>query len=222
MTVVTAVLAGAALGARHAIEIDHVAAVATLVDGDASPRDAAGVGASWGVGHAVPVVALSLAFLALGVRLPGPVVHTIEGLVGVVLVVLGVQLLRRTLGSAEHVVHSHSPTGAHTHRRLGGDLLGRPVLLDGDTALVGIIHGVAGSGALVVALAATAPTLPVGIAFLAGFAVLSTLSMATVSLVWGRSLRGGGARPLQAIAGVFGVAVGLALLAEVVIGTAVL
>lgn len=75
---------------------------------------------------------------------------------------------------------------------------------------------------LVVAVASTASTLPVALSFLAGFAVLSILTMAAVSLLWGQTLGTGVARPLQAAAGGSGIVVGVVLIAEVALGVGVL
>jgi hypothetical protein len=80
---------------------------------------------------------------------------------------------------------------------------------------VGAIHGLAGSGALVVALVATAPSVDNALAFLGGFSVCSVATMAAVSALWGRALDTRARRLLVTVAGVVGLGVGLALLAEV-------
>jgi hypothetical protein len=211
VSLVAAAVAGGALGARHALETDHLAAIVTLVDGDASRPGL--VGASWGVGHTLPIAALGLTFLLLGVRLPSSVTALFEGVVGLVLVYLGVRMLAGVLGYREH---DHGTHPLHGHLQVGDlSLGGGHVHLPGDSFLVGALHGVAGSGALVVALVAAAPDLPTGVAFLAAFGVGSVLTMAAASAVWGRTLGAGARRTLRALAGVVGVAVGCLLLAEV-------
>lgn len=222
MSLVAAAAAGATLGVRHALETDHLAAVATLVDPEADGTPGL-VGASWGVGHALPIVALSVAFLALDLRVPGAVVHAVEAVVGLLLVALGARMLHRTVGGDVGLVgHAHPPAGSHRHLRLGGPLFGRHPHLHGNSALVGIVHGVAGSGVLVVALASTASSPSTALGFLAGFVLLSVLTMAGATALWGRSLGAGRARPLQAVAGGVGVVVGIALLAEVCLAVGLL
>ena len=211
MTLLGALVAGAAVGARHAFEADHVAAVATLVD-DGTDRRAL-VGVSWGVGHSLPVVALGLALVLAGVRLPETAVRLVEALVGLVLVGLGGRTLWRLRRSGHR--HDDRPSD-HGHIRLGTLSLGttHSHRLNGDSLAVGALHGVAGSGALVVLLVSTAPTVDTALAFLAGFAALSVLAMGAVSVAWGTAVRSGVGQYLEAAAGLASVLVGLALLAE--------
>jgi hypothetical protein len=262
MSLVAALVAGGLLGARHAVETDHVAAVAALVDRD--DRRPGFVGASWGVGHSLPVAAVGLAFLLLGIRLPDLLFTAVEAVVGVLLVALGGRLLAGEVVRLRHshgddgtdhdhlgvgsvlvgLTHSHRSTRspAHSHGKHGHDHPhesghGHPWLagdragdgwgddeqggdpawpsLDRGGFAVGAVHGLAGSGALVVALVAAAPSVESAAAFLGGFSTLSVATMAVVSAVWGRALDTRGRRLLVAVAGVAGVVVGVALLAEV-------
>ena len=271
MSLVTALIAGGLLGVRHAVETDHVAAVAALVDRE---DDHPGlVGASWGVGHSIPVAAVGLAFLLLGIQFPEIVFVAVEAVVGLLLVALGARLLVGEVVRLRHshddaddhdhlgvgsvlvgLTHSHRSTHAHEHAHGEGDdghehahahthshehgdedddhthpwLLGQvgddghthdhdqpSASLDRGGFAVGAVHGLAGSGALVVALVATAPSLDSALAFLGGFSALSVATMAVVSAVWGRALDTRGRRLLSVVAGVVGVVVGVALLAEV-------
>lgn len=211
MSLLAALVAGGVVGVRHALETDHLAAVATLVEGETNDGY---VGASWGIGHSVPIVALGLLFVALGVRLPTAVTWLFEAVVGAVLVALGVRMLAGVLGVATVERHDHGG-GAHAHLQLGTRSLGDGhVHLDGDSFAVGLVHGVAGSGALVVGLVATVPTVDAALAFLVAFALLSTLTMGTVSLVWGRALETGLTDHLKAAAALAGIGAGLFLLGQ--------
>ncbi len=214
MSLVAAAAAGGAFGVRHALETDHLAAIAALVDGERSP---ALTGASWGLGHTLPIAALGLLFLVLGLRLPETVTLAVEGAVAVVLVALGVRMLLRTTDVIGVEAHSHDGTGRshHHHLRLGTLSLGRHLHLDGDSAAVGVLHGVAGSGALIVAMVAGYASTTGALAFLAAFGVGSTLTMAGVSLAWGRSQGAGFENALRVVGGLVGVVVGALLLAEV-------
>jgi hypothetical protein len=214
MSLVAAAVAGGALGARHALEADHLAAIATLVDGGSEGADGRSrpglVGASWGVGHTLPITVLGFALLLVGVRLPESVVGLFEAAVGVALLYLGGRML---VGLREH---AHGTHPLHNHLDVGRLSLGGTHLhVHGDSALVGALHGVAGSGALVVALVSTAPDLPTAASFLTAFGVCSILTMAAASTLWGRTLGTGAERVLRGVAGALGVAVGVLLLAEV-------
>ncbi|GAB3325146.1 high-affinity nickel-transporter protein [Haloplanus salinarum] len=240
MSLVAAAVAGGAMGARHALETDHLAAVATLVDGgegDAvgdgeeprssengeEPRSSenglgapasspALVGASWGIGHTVPITALGATLLAFGVRLPASVTGLFEAVVGVVLCYLGGRMLAGVIGRREH---AHGTHPLHGHFDVGTlSLGGGHVHVHGDSALVGALHGVAGSGALVIALVSTTPDLPTAASFLGAFGLASVLTMAAVAAVWGRTLDTGMERALRAFAGALGVVVGLLLVVE--------
>lgn len=209
MSLVAAAVAGGALGARHALEADHLAAVAALVDGETGASRPGLVGASWGVGHTLPIAALGVALLLFGVRLPESVVGLFEAVVGVVLCYLGGRML------VGHREHSHGTHPLHGHLDVGRLSLGRYHRhVHGDSAVVGALHGVAGSGALVVALVSTAPDLPTATSFLVAFGVCSVLTMATVSALWGRTLGTDAERVVRGAAGVLSVAVGALLLVE--------
>lgn len=212
MSLVAAAVAGGVLGARHALETDHLAAVATLVDDESGTPGL--VGASWGVGHTVPIAAVGLAFLSLGIRLPEAVTRLFEVGVGVVLVVLGVRMLASVVGSYEH---AHAPHPLHDHLRVGWLSVGPThAHLHGDSLLVGALHGLAGSGALVIALVSAAPGVPTALAFLLAFGALSVATMAAVSALWGRTLDAdeGAGRVLRGVAGLVGVVVGVLLVVE--------
>ncbi|MFC7172761.1 high-affinity nickel-transporter protein [Haloplanus litoreus] len=164
-----------------------------------------------GVGHTLPIAALGLGLLLFGLRLPDAAVGLFEAAVGVVLVYLGARMLVGVLGHREH---THGTHPLHGHLDVGRLSMGRHVHLHGDSAMVGALHGIAGSGALVVALVSTAPDLPTATSFLGAFAVGSVLTMAAVSALWGRALGAGFERALRASAGLLGVGVGLRLLVE--------
>ena len=212
MTGLSVLAAGAVLGVRHALEADHLAAVATLVrDGG---RRSSLVGASWGLGHAIPIVALGLGLVTLGIRPPAVVTALFEALAGVVLIFLGARLLWAVARGGHLAAHAHGDRH-HAHLSVGDLSLGLTHLhLDGDSFLVGVLHGFVGTGALVVLLVAAAPSVGAALGFLAGFCALSIATMAAVSALWGGALGTAFTRYLEAAAGVFGVAVGATLLVE--------
>src|SRR5512134_3922481 len=86
---------GFVLGLRHALDADHVAAVASLASRKASLRDMLRVSGAWGVGHAATLVLFGGALVLVGTNLPDGVAHALEGAVGVMLVILGAGVLRR-------------------------------------------------------------------------------------------------------------------------------
>jgi hypothetical protein len=205
-----ALAAGGVFGAKHALEADHVAAVATLVEeSDASVT----TGTAWGIGHSIPIVLLGVVFLAIGLEIPPGVATGFEVIVAVVLVALGLRAIagREALGTAL-LSHVHGDS-THRHLRLGSGAVGLTHShADEESFAVGIVHGLAGSGGVVVGMTAAAPTATGGLAFLGGFAVATVAAMATVTAGWGRLVGHIGA--LRVLAGALSVGVGLLLLVE--------
>lgn len=218
MSLIAAATVGGAIGVTHALEADHLAAMATLVD----EKRAGHVGASWGIGHTAPIFLLGMLFVALDVTLPGSVTAAFEVVVGAALIYYGVRLTADAAGIVTRERHSHGGDH-HGHLRVGGISLGLTHgHLDDESAFVGILHGFAGSGGLVVAMAATANGVDAALAFLLAFGLLTTLTMTVVAVVWGRTLGTGLTRVLKGAGGVVGGAVGAALMADVLLGVALL
>jgi high-affinity nickel permease len=214
----TGLLAGVLFGARHALEPDHVAAVATLVEDGERPGI---TGAVWGTGHSVPILLLGGLFLMLDVRIPTAVAAAFELLVAVILVGLGVRTLagREAFGLTmlRHVHQRGDTVGGRRHRHI--NVAGRHIGLlhshrDEESLAVGVVHGLAGSGGVVIALAAAARTAAEGTAFLLGFSLASVLAMGVAAWAWGQAI--GQSHSLRLVAGVASVLVGLLLLTEVI------
>lgn len=181
------------LGFRHAFEPDHLAAVSTLATRHGRLGDAARLGAVWGVGHTTSVALVSLVMIAGGLHLPERLWPAADFLVGLLLILLGASVLVRyargrwhlhahTHGGAPHVhlhSHAHAPSHAHDHARP-----------DVRRSLgFGLLHGLAGSGAIVVLLVATVPTRLGQAAYVAAFGLGTVLGMLAVSLTLGAAVR---------------------------------
>jgi enoyl-CoA hydratase/carnithine racemase len=144
-----------------------------------------------------------------------------ELLVAVVLVGLGVRTLagREALGLAllQHAHEGDDTSGERHHRHL--DVAGRHIGLlhshqDEESMAIGVIHGLAGSGGVVIALAAASQTTVAGTAFLLGFSLASVLAMGLAAWTWGQAI--GQSHKLRLVAGGASVLVGLLLFAEIV------
>jgi ABC-type nickel/cobalt efflux system permease component RcnA len=186
------------LGLRHASDPDHLVAVTSLVAserGDA--RAAARLGAWWGVGHAAALLAIGLPLILLKSELPGWLEEGAEKAVGLLILVLAARVLLKWLrGDYRRGAHGH-PAGAagddvghdaHRHLRRGDghDHRRRPMRTRGQAAAIGVLHGLAGTGAVVLLLIAALPS-PVEAALaLAVFAPMSVVSMAacTTAFAW--------------------------------------
>ncbi|HEX7292361.1 MAG TPA: hypothetical protein VF250_14665 [Conexibacter sp.] len=179
------------LGLRHASDPDHLVAVTSLVaaeDGDT--RRAARLGAWWGAGHAGALLALGLPLIVLKGELPAWLEQGAEKAVGVAIVALAVRVIVKWLrGDYRSGAHAHA--GGHARRRhlrrgVGGDHRHAAARTPAQAVSIGLLHGLAGTGAVVVLLLAALPSqLEAGLA-LAVFAPMSMLSMAlcTSAFAW--------------------------------------
>ncbi|MFN8627981.1 MAG: urease accessory protein UreH [Candidatus Binatia bacterium] len=183
---------GLLLGIRHALDADHLAAVSAIVSERKSVLSSCWVGALWGLGHTIAVLLAGVAFIGLHVEFGHKVTLLLELCVALMLVGLGVDVLRKLVrGGTLHVhphrhgrrrhIHPHVHIAAeegvpHMHHGVRGGA--RPVL-------VGMVHGLAGSAALMLLVLATIPSPTAGFAYLAVFGIGSTGGMLCMSTVLG-------------------------------------
>src|ERR1700742_2448936 len=151
LNVLSFLLLGFFLGMRHATDADHVVAIATIVSRERSMTGSALIGAAWGVGHTLTVMAVGAAIIVFGVVIPPRLGLSMEFAVGIMLVVLGVLTLSGKgpgRGEPPHV-HAHGSDGDHTPpSRPDRHRLERIAIYRGLRPFaVGIVHGLAGSAA---------------------------------------------------------------------------
>jgi hypothetical protein len=206
---------GSLLGMRHAFEPDHLAAVTTLVSRERSGLKAAFLGLCWGIGHTLALVGVGAVLVLLRTEMPARVTALFELSVAVMLIVLGGRTCARAAGLMRHPtvdhprwwsMHAHSGLPPHLH--VGSwTFVRRPLL-------VGIVHGLAGSGALTALVLATIPSAPARIAYMALFGIGSTVGMAALSGLLGWPLARLGAhrdlgRGLSLIVGLVSMTLGV-------------
>ena len=183
------------LGLRHASDPDHLVAVTSLVaaeDGDA--RGAARLGAWWGVGHAVALMALGVPLIVFKTELPDWLETASEKAIGVVILALAARVVVKWgRGDYRALAHAHDPSqpDRHDHRRHlrcaeDPDHRHVQVRTRGQAASIGLMHGLAGTGAVVVLLIAALPSRLEAALALAVFAPMSIASMAacTAAFAW--------------------------------------
>jgi ABC-type nickel/cobalt efflux system permease component RcnA len=166
---------GFLLGIRHATDPDHVIAIATIVSRQRNLRGSAMIGAVWGLGHTLTILAVGGAIIVFGVVIPPRLGLAMEFGVGIMLILLGALTLTGMGGvireaasfvggfprPADHVhahgdyVHRHAQSGGgegHGHREDNTPLARLDARLGGSELYqwlrplaVGIVHGLAGS-----------------------------------------------------------------------------
>ena len=191
---VVALVVAFLLGLRHASDPDHLVAVTSLVaadDGDT--RGAARLGAWWGVGHAGALLGLGIPLIAFKTELPAWLESGAEKAVGVVILLL-----------AGRVIYRWARPCAHMHR----------LRTSAQALSIGLLHGLAGTGAVVVLLIAALPSQLESALALAVFAPMSIVSMTACTAGFAWVLTRPAVEPLYRTVlvpglGVFGVMFGL-------------
>ncbi len=237
-TGVWAILAiGMLLGLKHATDADHVVAVATFATEHGNVWRGMWVGASWGLGHTTPLLALGIVILLVKEALLDryeAVAPVLEFGVGIMLVFLGAQvfynLRRGTLHAHAHQHGGHAHVHVHATHREGsepGNGNGLHEVLRPQFRLksyaIGIVHGLAGSAAVMLVLLPQIEVFWVGLGYLLVFGVGTIASMALITIALGVpfALTTGARQWQRGIAGVAGAAsllFGLALMAEIATG----
>jgi len=183
---------GLLLGLQHALDADHLAAVASLSTRGRSLRDAVRLGAAWGLGHALTLLLFGGAVLWIGGSVGPQMALALEAAVGLMLIILGGDvLLQLWRGRVHFHAHSHGAQRhfhAHSHAA-GAEHARDPHRHRHDHAvpvralLVGMMHGMAGSAALIVLALGTAQSPWQGLAYIAVFGIGSVLGMAALAVV---------------------------------------
>jgi ABC-type nickel/cobalt efflux system permease component RcnA len=183
------------LGLRHASDPDHLVAVTSLVAADGGGTSSATrLGAWWGLGHAATLVLLGVPLIAFKSSLPGWLESGAEKAVGVVIVLLAMRVIWKwAKGQYRAGRHAHAATPRdvpepHRHLRSEAESGHRhhSVRTPSQALGIGLLHGLAGTGAVVVLLLAALPTRLEAALSLAVFAPMSVLSMAacTTAFAW--------------------------------------
>ncbi len=201
---------GMLLGMRHALEPDHLAAVSTLMTGERSSAKAAWLGAYWGLGHTLTLLASAALLVLLRAEMPAIAMHVFELCVVLLLVGFGVRAIY--LGARRVVArptHTHGRPGTLSPFHTDRWTIARPLLVGG-------VHGLAGSGALIALVATTLPSTVTQLTYLTLFGVGSTVGMAALSGLFGWSIAQWGvhrvfARSVSLVVGGVSTALGLFL-----------
>ena len=181
---------GFALGVKHALDADHVVAVSTIVSQYRNPFRATLAGVFWGIGHTTTLLLVGIAVIAFKVVIPDKLALLMEFLVGIVLVILGIQTLWQFLPHNNHAhIHDHGDE-LHSHVHIhssGGDekRAQHHALRQHKSLLIGLIHGLAGSAALMLLVLGSIQSPWEGVFYIVIFGVGSILGMMIISTLIG-------------------------------------
>ena len=178
-----AVSAAFVLGAQHALEPDHVVAISTMATRNSSILRSLMTGSIWGLGHTIALLVVGMLLILLRVQLPLSIANSFELAVGFMLVVLGLWTLASMKEKKLHLhthshngaththIHSHSETESHEHAHVPFS--------------VGVVHGLAGSGAMVVLVMSSMTDVLQGFFFIVSFGLGLILAMSLIASVLG-------------------------------------
>jgi ABC-type nickel/cobalt efflux system permease component RcnA len=192
LTTFTVLGVGLLFGLKHATEVDHVVAVSTIASQQRNVLRSALVGALWGAGHTVSLLIVGVIVLSLRIAIPESVSRWLEFCVALMIIGLGTAALWRSLRRKSDVhVHEHSHDGlSHVHihfhesetRHEVRQIHNHAVSAIGvKPVLIGMLHGLAGSGALTLLVVSQIDSAWVGFLYLAIFGLGSIVGMLLMS-----------------------------------------
>ena len=142
-------------GFTHAFEADHLLAVSSIVSSRNNVLSSMKDGVFWGLGHSSTIFVIGVLMILFRVGISEQTFHYFEALVGVMLITLAVYRLAKFFKKKKVVIHSHghchehdghNHDHSHLHVHVGDEKHGHSHSL---AYSVGLVHGLAGSGALV-------------------------------------------------------------------------
>lgn len=228
VSIVSLLAFGFVLGLKHAIDADHLAAVSTMASERCSLFSSSLIGALWGLGHTIALLAAGALVILLHFQISKQAEQALEFGVGIMLVILGAHSLRKLARGGRVHVHVHEHGGRlhahphihepaeheelHTHHglRFGA----RPLL-------IGIVHGLAGSAAITLLVLTTISSRAIGLLYIAIFGIGSIGGMMIMSTLFALPARFTAVRfaranfALRCLAGLFSLCFGLFMVYQV-------
>ena len=200
------------LGVEHSFEPDHVVAVSTIVTQSHGVVKSLLSGSLWGLGHTMALLVAGMIVISLRIQMPPSISGAFDFAVGLMLITLGVWAVINVKRRKFHFhVHSHDgKLHAHIHSHADGPAHDHPHI----PFSVGMVHGLAGTGALVVFAMSTMANITDGMLFIAAFGAGLIIAMSVIGSVLNVPISHGGkfaektAFVLQAGAGLLSMALG--------------
>ena len=173
---------GFLIGLRHALDPDHLAAISTVIVERPRRRRAAFLGACWGIGHSASLVGAGALLLLFRVSLPERAAAAFELAVSVMLIALGLRSIRRSLRARQGALVMHAHAGkVHVHASGEEHFHVRSLTIARRPFLVGLVHGLAGTGAITALALASMPSIKTALAYIGLFAIGSIAGMALLT-----------------------------------------
>jgi sulfite exporter TauE/SafE len=219
----TVLAIGFVLGLQHAVEADHLAAVSTIVSEKKSLVTASLVGGLWGLGHTISLFAVGLLVILLKFQISETTEAKLEAIVGGMLILLGINALRKLFTSRKIHVHTHEHgTREHIHIHAHDQSSNEPShhRFSPRSIVIGMVHGLAGSAALMLMIVPTISSPMVALTYILIFGIGSIGGMMAMSFLIGLPIHFTANRfdflnkGIRLCAGVFSLGLGLVIVYE--------
>ena len=214
---------GFALGLQHATEADHLAAVSTIVSEKKNLFTASIVGGLWGVGHTISLFAVGILVIFLKLQISETVEARLEGGVGIMLVLLGLNALRKLFQASKVHIHTHDHDGrvhSHVHTHGGEKAVESHHRLSPRSVVIGMVHGLAGSAALMLLVVPTIKSPLIALLYVLIFGIGSIGGMMAMSFLIGLPFHFTAGRfdalnkGIRLVAGIFSFGLGASIIYE--------
>lgn len=129
VSLLTILSLGFILGIKHALEPDHLIAVSTIASTSKNLWRSSLAGVFWGIGHTATLFFFGIIIILLKGEIPSVLAMSLEFLVGMMLVYLGITSIL-----SFKKINNHPPVHNRPYTK---------------AVLIGLIHGLAGSAAMV-------------------------------------------------------------------------
>ena len=193
LSIFTILLFGFLLGLKHAVEADHLAAVSTIVAERKNLWTSMFIGGFWGVGHTITLLIIGALVVFLKFQISESLEAKLEAFVGAMLVILGLNALRKLFQKEKIHVHTHEHEGhehthIHTHSDEKAEETHHFMKFSPRSILVGMVHGVAGSAGLMLLIVPAIKSSAVALLYILVFGIGSIGGMMLMSLLIGLPL----------------------------------
>ncbi|MEO8650315.1 MAG: urease accessory protein UreH [Acidobacteriota bacterium] len=229
MTTLSILTIGFVLGLQHAVEADHLAAVSTIVSEKKNLFAASIVGGMWGLGHTISLFVVGLVVIFLKLQISTEVAGKLEAIVGGMLVLLGLNAMRKLFSAEKFHVHIHEHgerEHVHLHTHESENVGGSHHRFSPRSIAIGMVHGLAGSGALMFLILPVIQSSIVALLYILIFGIGSIGGMMVMSILIGLPFHFTATRfdflnkGFRLVAGIFSLGLGLLIIYEKLLATA--
>jgi cytochrome c biogenesis protein CcdA len=219
------IVTGFALGLVHSVDPDHIVAVSALLCNSNSLRKSVVSATWWGAGHSAMLLLVGVLFLVLRIELPAGLVNVFELAAGLMLAILGVMVIKPIFMKTDKSRSENIVT--HNHIETDGKILTHSHIHDSShvhkSVLTGVLQGLAGSGALMLAMLTRVSSMEIGIVFILVFGAGVILGMVCVSCLIGSLLKFTSSRlervheKIRLVTGIVSIIFGIYIVTQVVL-----